>query len=45
MITIHPLSNNTPASDPTEPRWTCAKGHSCAANVRTCTVPGCGSTG
>lgn len=28
--------------DPTEPRWTCRNGHSCANNVSACTI--CGAT-
>lgn len=37
---IAPMTNN----DPTEPRWTCTNGHSCAANASRCTMPGCGAT-
>lgn len=30
------------SDDPTEPRWNCRNGHSCAANANACTI--CGAT-
>ena len=40
MKTVNTLTNN----DPTEPRWTCANGHSCSNTTNACTMPGCGAT-
>lgn len=31
------------SDDPTEPRWTCANGHSNPANRSTCGMAGCGA--